>query len=57
MVKIEPDAQNNLMKISAINVLQVRGVDNKRFKKQIGKVSAQALEEAVAALAAIVEYQ
>ena len=57
MVKIEPDAQNNLIKVSAINVLQVRGVDNKRFKKQIGKVSAQVLEEAVTALAAVVEYQ
>lgn len=57
MVRIDPDAQNNLSKVSAINVLQVRGVDNKRFKKQIGKVTAQVLEEAVTALAATVEYQ
>ena len=57
LVKIEPDAQNKLSKVSAIDVLQVRGVDNKRFKKQIGKASAQVLEEAVTALAAVVEYQ
>lgn len=56
-VKIEPDAQNKLSKVSAIDVLQVRGIDNKRFKKQIGKASAQVLEEAVTALAAVVEYQ
>lgn len=57
MVKIEPDTQNKLSKISAINVLQVRGVDNVRFNKQIGKVSAQVLEGAITALAAVVEYQ
>ena len=56
-VKIEPDAQNKLSKTSAIDVLQVRGVDNKRFKKQIGKASAQVIEEAVTALAATIEYQ
>ena len=57
LVKIDPDTQNKLSKVSAIDMLQIRGVDNKRFKKQIGKASAQVLEEAVTALAAIVEYQ
>ena len=56
-VKIEPDAQNNLGKSSAVDVLQVRGVDYQRFVKLIGKSSPQTLEEVVAALAAVVEYQ
>ena len=56
-VKIEPDAQNNLGKASAVDVLQIRGVDYQRFVELIGKVSPQILEEVVTALAAVVEYQ
>lgn len=56
-VKIEPDSLNNLGKVSAVDVLQVRGVDYQRFVKLIGKASAQIIEEVVTALAAVVEYQ
>ena len=56
-VKIEPDAQNNLSKVSSIDILQVRGVDYQRFVRLIGKASPQTLEEIVTALAAVVEYQ
>lgn len=56
-VRIEPDAQNNLSKVSAVDVLQVRGLDYQRFIKLVGKASPQVLEEVVSALAAIVEYQ
>ena len=56
-VKIDPDNQNNLGKVSAIDVLQVRGVDYKRFIKLIGKTSPQIVEVVVTALAAVVEYQ
>lgn len=56
-VKIEPNAQNNLGKVSAVDVLQVRGVDYQRFVKLIGKASAQIIEEVITALAAVVEYQ
>ncbi|MBU0571161.1 MAG: type II toxin-antitoxin system PemK/MazF family toxin [Candidatus Omnitrophica bacterium] len=56
-VKIDPDSQNNLGKVSAVDVLQTRGVDNKRFVRLVGKASAQVVEEAVTALAAVVEYQ
>ncbi len=56
-VKIEPDAQNNLSKVSAVDVLQVRGVDYQRFVRLIGKASPQTLEEVVTALAAVIEYQ
>ncbi|MBF0388432.1 MAG: type II toxin-antitoxin system PemK/MazF family toxin [Candidatus Omnitrophica bacterium] len=56
-IRIDPDAQNNLIKSSAVDVYQVRAVDTKRFVKHIGKASAQILEEAAAALAAVVEHQ
>ena len=56
-VRIDPDSQNNLEKPSAVNVLQRKGLDNKRFVKLLGKASAQVVEEAVTALAAVVEYQ
>ena len=56
-VKLEPDTQNKLSKVSAIDVLQVRGVDYQRFVNLIGKASPQTLEEIVTALAAVVEYQ
>lgn len=56
-IRIDPDAQNNLIKPSAVDVYQVRAVDTKRFIRHIGKASAQILEESVAALAAVVEHQ
>lgn len=56
-VKIDPDSQNKLGKVSAIDVLQARGIDYKRLVKLIGKASPQIVEEVVAALAAVVEYQ
>jgi len=56
-IKIEPDEQNKLTKISTVDVLQIRSLDYKRFIELKGKASPQIIEEAVTALAAIVEYQ
>ena len=56
-IKVDPDAQNNLGKTSAIDVLQVRGVDYQRFVKLLGKASPQIIEEVITALAAVVEYR
>ena len=56
-IRIEPDEKNKLSKVGAVDVLQVRTVDYKRFVKLIGKASAQIVEESVAALAAVIEYQ
>lgn len=55
-VKIDPDKGNGLHKVSAVDVLQVRGVDTRRFVRKIGKVSASTMSEIAAALAAVVEY-
>lgn len=38
-VKVEPDSINNLSKTSAIDTLQLRGMDLKRFVRKIGNFS------------------
>lgn len=55
-VSIEPSIQNGLKKKSTADVLQTRCLSTKRFLEYKGLVSAELLEEIVAALAAIVEY-
>jgi mRNA interferase MazF len=56
-VKIFSDNINGLSKDSAIDTLQIRGVDLQRFIKKLGRVSSVALEEITAAIAAIIEYR
>jgi mRNA interferase MazF len=56
-VRIDPDAHNGLTKPSAVDVLQVRGMDVQRFSDRIGVVTADAIEEIVTSLALVVEYQ
>jgi mRNA interferase MazF len=55
-VKLEPDATNGLMKISAVDTLQLRGVDTQRFIKKLGEVSTSVIKLIVTAIAAVVEY-
>ena len=38
MIKIEPDKQNNLTKISAIDCFQIRCVSENRFVTQVGTI-------------------
>jgi mRNA interferase MazF len=56
-VRIDPDSANGLTKVSAVDALQLRGVDVGRLLKRIGLVSAPAMQEIAAAIAAVVEYQ
>lgn len=44
MIKIEPDKQNSLNKVSAADCFQVRSISELRFVKQIGKVNRDVLE-------------
>jgi len=55
-VKIEPDSDNNLTKTSAVDALQIRGVDTKRFVRKFGRVSETLMEEIVIAIATVIEY-
>jgi mRNA interferase MazF len=55
-VKIQPDNANGLSKASAIDTLQVRGVDVQRFIRKLGRLPSSTMEEVTAAIAAIIEY-
>ncbi|HYW19490.1 MAG TPA: type II toxin-antitoxin system PemK/MazF family toxin [Nodularia sp. (in: cyanobacteria)] len=55
-IKIEPDITNNLTKASAVDVLQLRGIDVQRLIRKIGDCSTEVMEEIAAAIAAVVEY-
>ena len=56
-VKIEPDSSNKLTKISAVDTLQLRGVDNQRFVQKLGVVSAEIMKSIVNAIVAVIEYE
>ena len=56
-VRILPDSSNGLTKVSAVDVLQLRGLDIQRFVRKLGRLAANQMEEIAAAIAAIVEYQ
>ncbi len=55
-VKILPDNANGLSKASAIDTLQIRGVDVQRFIRKLGRLPSSTMEEISAAIAAIIEY-
>lgn len=55
-VRIEPEATNGLCKVSAVDALQLRGMDQRRFVRKLGRVSDATLEEIVLAVAAVIEY-
>ena len=56
-IKIEPDNTNGLTKASAIDALQLRGVDTQRFIRKLGHLSQIQMEEIAIAIAAVIEYQ
>ncbi len=55
-VKIVPDSLNGLAKTSAVDTLQLRGVDTQRFVQKLGGVSPLVMRSIVAAVAAVIEY-
>ncbi len=55
-VRIDPDPTNGLTKPSAVDALQLRGIDRQRFIRRLGQVSPDTLEVIVLAIATIVEY-
>jgi len=55
-VKITPDSANGLKKTSAVDTLQLRGVDSQRFVKKLGKVSPILMRSIVTAIATLIEY-
>ncbi|MDT5121958.1 MAG: mRNA interferase MazF [Acidobacteriota bacterium] len=55
-VRIDPDSVNGLAKPSAVDALQLRGLDQQRFIRRLGQISAETLEEITLAIAAVIEY-
>ncbi|HXU34894.1 MAG TPA: type II toxin-antitoxin system PemK/MazF family toxin [Blastocatellia bacterium] len=55
-VYIEPDSTNGLAKTSAVDVLQLRGLDYRRFIRKLGDVSSTMLEDICVAVCSIIEY-
>jgi mRNA interferase MazF len=56
LVRLDPDPANGLTKPSAVDVLQLRGMDTQRFIQRLGAVPADKMEEIVLAIGAVIEY-
>ena len=55
-VRIDPDTVNGLTKVSAVDTLQLRGMDRQRFIRKLGDVTPTIMEAIVLAIVAIIEY-
>jgi len=55
-VKLEPSDANGLTKTSAVDTLQLRGVDTRRFVRKLGKVALSTMQSIVDAIAAVIEF-
>jgi mRNA interferase MazF len=56
-IKLEPDANNGLTKVSAIDALQLRGVDLQRFIRRLGNLSEVKMSEIAATIVAVIDYE
>lgn len=56
-VKIEPNSINGLNKASAIDTLQLRGMDLQRFIRKLGSVSEITMLEVMASVATVIEFE
>ncbi len=52
-----PDKTNGLAKTSAVDTLQLRGIDNQRFVQKLGTVSPRVMRSILVAIAAVIEYE
>ena len=57
LVNVKPDNANGLTTESAVDTLQIRGVDVQRFLTKRGRLTATLMDEIGAAVAAIIDYQ
>jgi mRNA interferase MazF len=57
MVRIEPDSENKLTKLSTIDTFQIRSISTKRFLRKIGSVSSKVLDEVKTAIKAVIDVE
>jgi mRNA interferase MazF len=55
MTRIEPDSQNRLSKLSAIDTFQIRSISTARFIKKVGLISPDLLSEIKTAVKAVID--
>ena len=55
MVRLDPDRNNGLTKLSAADAFQVRSVAQQRFAKRLGSVSGDQLRQITAGLATVLK--
>lgn len=55
MIRIEPDCQNRLSKLSAIDTFQIRSISTTRFIKKVGLISPDILREIKTAVKAVID--
>jgi mRNA interferase MazF len=55
MIRIEPDRQNRLSKLSAIDTFQIRSISTARFIKKVGLISPDILREIKTAVKAVID--
>ena len=53
MVRLQPDSQNGLAKLSAADAFQVRSLSQKRFVRRLGQLTELQMQELTEALAAV----
>jgi mRNA interferase MazF len=56
-LQLEPNVANGLTKVSAVDTLQLRGLDEQRFIKNLGRIEDGQMRRIAAAIALIVEYE
>ena len=55
-VRVDPDGKNGLIKPSAVDTLQLRGVDHRRFIRKLGEASEATIRDVLVAIALVIEY-
>jgi mRNA interferase MazF len=56
-IRLRPTEQSGLSTASAADALQIRGVDTSRFVHRMGRIARTDLENIIAAVAAVIEYE
>ena len=56
-IKINPNVNNGLTKVSAVDTLQLRGMDLQRFIRKLGRISPNKMTEITLAIVTLIEYQ
>ena len=55
MIQVEPNTENNLTKLSAIDCFQIRSISTRRFLSKVGNVPPKILNEIKTAVKAVID--